>query len=316
MLNSDLDDKINQIQQWGMNPQTSLRDLESKAKLYLDSTVKNMQIGSPAFDKYVAASLSDSPSGIANLAKTDAAVGPIYLFLCVYQDYSETQVAGSVKYPFTEDFNNKSLEALFREDIARDFAGTDSLNILKSFVAEVELSSGVSLPTTRSTSSGFGADQDIGRTTNEIRITTDLILSLLDIPNIQIKAALVGMDPANPSAADLAMEGAIFGLAGGQLSDSQVNRAGTSFRNQIVDFHTWAVTKDFTIKPSSVKVTPNASQKSLYAYEAAALFSDEKESGKPITLIGRVQFDDNGKINFISLEGSDYHAIWARYAPK
>jgi beta-lactamase regulating signal transducer with metallopeptidase domain len=170
----------------------------------------------------------------------------------------------------------------------------------KSFVAEMNLST----------------DSSSLVSSPEIELASRFIKDMLDIPNRRIKVALEGMDPANQAANDAAIESAISSLAGDRLAERLLTNAGTSFRNQVIDFHYQAISKGFTIKPSSVKVIPNTTQKNLYSYEATAIFSDGMESEKPLLLIGRIQFDNSGKINFVSLEGSDYQAIWAQYAPR
>ena len=299
-LDRELPEKLDQIRQWGLKPETTVRQLESMTQTYLDKARPELRVGSSEFDRWVDSALSDGPDSLAGLAKTDAGLGPVYLFLCLYDDFCRQPDSIASQYPFPAETYDTTLEALLRDDIIRDFLETERLNAQKA--ATVVQGSGAPLPTQIANS--------------ETELASRLMTRVLDVPNEQIRLAIGSSDPANPSAADLAMEQAIVALAGGQLSESQVNRPGTSFRNQIVDFHTLAVIKGFTIKVSNVKIIPSTNQKSLYAYEAAAVFSDEKESGKPITLIGRIQFDDNGKVNFVSLEGSDYRAIWDRYAPR
>lgn len=299
-LDRELSEKLDQIRQWGLKPETTVRQLESMTQTYLDKARPELRVGSSEFDRWVDSALSDGPDSLTGQAKTDMELGPVYLFLCLYDNFCNQSESVASQYPFPAETYDRTLEALLRDDIIRDFRDSERLNVLKA--ATAVQGSGTPLPTQIANS--------------ETEIASRLMSRVLDMPNEQIRLAIGSSDPANPSAAEQAMERAIVDLAGGQLSDSQVNRPGTSFRNQIVDFHTLAVIKGFTIEVTNVKFIPSASQKSLYAYEAAAVFSDEKESGKPITLIGRIQFDDSGRINFVSLEGSDYQAIWDRYAPR
>ena len=79
-------------------------------------------------------------SGISDKAKTDPSIGPIYLYMCIYKDYHERALSDDTDtLVFSDQYYNKSLENICLDDIIQDYASTDSLSILRSFVEEMNL---------------------------------------------------------------------------------------------------------------------------------------------------------------------------------
>jgi sRNA-binding carbon storage regulator CsrA len=96
---------------------------------------------------------------------------------------------------------------------------------------------------------------------NEFDIASRLVMKILNIPNDQVKKAIDNTNPTNTVAAEKEIESAISNLAGGLVAEKTLKDPASSFHNYVIDLHYSAVIQNFTIKPSNVKVTQNATQK-------------------------------------------------------
>lgn len=138
-IKNELGDKINQIEQWGLNPKDTVKNLEDMVQKYLDENNNGIIIGTMEFDLLLDKMLSNGESGIAYKAKSDPSIGKIYLYMCIYKDYHEGDLTDADKLAFSDQYYNKSLENICCEDIIQDYASTDSLSILRSYVEEMNL---------------------------------------------------------------------------------------------------------------------------------------------------------------------------------
>jgi beta-lactamase regulating signal transducer with metallopeptidase domain len=138
-LEKELSEKIDQIVQWGLNPEYNVRNLEEIVQKYLDENNDGIEIGSSEFDLLVEKYLSNGASGIAYKAKIDPLIGPVYLYMCIYRNYYEGALADTRPKVFSEQYYDRSLEEICCADIIQDFGSTETLRILQLFSEEVGL---------------------------------------------------------------------------------------------------------------------------------------------------------------------------------
>jgi len=138
-IENELSEKTNQIEQWGLNPEDNLKNLEDKVQKYLNENNNGIVIGTLEFELLLDKCLSNGASGIACKAKSDPSMGQIYLYMCIYKNYHKGELTATSKSIFSDQYYNKSLKEICCEDIIQDFVSTDSLSILRSFIEEMNL---------------------------------------------------------------------------------------------------------------------------------------------------------------------------------
>lgn len=136
---TELPEKLGQIKTWGLDPQDTVKDLELHVLTFLNEKQGELQIGTSEFDRYVIEGLSDSPANLLSKARKDAAYGPLYLYACIYNYHHNIEQNNTAGSSWDLPVAGKTLEELFREDTIRDFADTDSLSVLRSYMQENNL---------------------------------------------------------------------------------------------------------------------------------------------------------------------------------
>ena len=79
--------------------------------------------------------------------------------------------------------------------------------------------------------------------------------------------------------------------------------------NSIMALQYTALIKGFTTKIESLNITETG-QISQASYEAALKLSGSQIHGQEIHVFGQVQFDDDGKINAITIQGRDFDRLY------
>lgn len=138
-MEDELPEKLGQIKAWGLDPQELFKDFELDVLSFLKEKNGKLQIGTSVFDYYVKSWLSDSTANLLSQARKDPTYGPLYIYACIYNYHLSMVPADSLGFSWDAVIAGKTLEELFQEDIVRDFAYTESLSVLRSYMQENNL---------------------------------------------------------------------------------------------------------------------------------------------------------------------------------
>ena len=138
-ISNELPEKLDQLRQWGLNPNDNLRYLEKLVQLYLDNNKIEISIGSTDFDALVNKYLSDESSSIVFDAKKNSLIGQVYLYMCIYNNMHNSTSTDINDPVFSDKYYEKTLEEICRDDIILDFSSSDINGILRNYIEEVSL---------------------------------------------------------------------------------------------------------------------------------------------------------------------------------
>ncbi|WMJ24153.1 hypothetical protein RBG61_05670 [Paludicola sp. MB14-C6] len=105
------------------------------------------------------------------------------------------------------------------------------------------------------------------------------------------------------------LEDAISKEFGNYVAENTLKDAGSSFYSSIIMMHIMSIDKKIAITPKEIVVKQDDKQKNHYSYVMKAMMSIDKSSEQEIKIDGIIQFDKNGKVDYMSTTGSDYKKI-------
>lgn len=125
------------------------------------------------------------------------------------------------------------------------------------------------------------------------------IKEVLTLPNEDIALmAKLDVQSVGSEEIDEKMSQTIMALYGGDVSKTTLTDGTSRFYNDVVMLHVMAAVNNFTYAVESIEVTELDEKQ--FSYTAEVLASNEA-NGK-LTITGSVQFDDDGKINFMTVK--------------
>lgn len=141
---------------------------------------------------------------------------------------------------------------------------------------------------------------------DRIEVCTNLVMTVIEAPNEGVKTALANEDSAEAQEQIIT---ATTGLVGDVILESVITDQSSSFNSSVMALQYQAVFQGITINPTEVSVTQDSKQKNNYNYEAKATLSGDDIGEKSITLKGRIQFNKDGKVDFMTVDGKDFTDI-------
>lgn len=101
---------------------------------------------------------------------------------------------------------------------------------------------------------------------------------------------------------------AVKSLCGDVITEELLTAPGSMFYNSIIMLHAMAVDKDFTYTVESVEIDEGNGKQ--LSYIAVVNASNEEEK---VTIYGRIQFNDDDKIDFMTMDKTTSKILFTPY---
>ena len=132
------------------------------------------------------------------------------------------------------------------------------------------------------------------------------ITRVLTVPDAGVQDAL-SLEDVNQEARDTAFRQAMEALAGDEATESMVESLVRL--SGISALHFVAVQKGFTITPVETTVTLNSATSMIYDFVTIATVVCDNTESFSVTLTGRIQLNEDGKIRYMDADYSDIFLI-------
>ena len=144
-VSSNAHEILKEVAKWGISPEDSVSDIETKAQNYLNKHFNGLKIGSSDFESLVHKYLDNEDMGTRVLADHNLDFGPLYLYMCIYSTYvlenEETSIMNYQNYNDSSDISNFTMSDIAYVDSKEDFVDTASPQILNQYVQKYSTSS-------------------------------------------------------------------------------------------------------------------------------------------------------------------------------